>query len=185
MIKEILQDARERMDKTVEALKSDLRVIRTGRASPALVESVMVDYYGMPTPLVQLAGITVPEPRLLVIRPWDRNSLNAIEKAILKSDLGLTPNNDGQVIRLAIPPLTEERRRELSKQVARRVEEARVAARNIRRDTNEMLRDLEKEKEITEDERDRALEKAQELTNEYIKLIDEIGKAKEAEILEG
>ncbi len=185
MIKEILQDARERMDKTIEALKSDLRVIRTGRASPALVESVMVDYYGMPTPLVQLAGITVPEPRLLVIRPWDRNSLNAIEKAILKSDLGLTPNNDGQVIRLAIPPLTEERRRELSKQVARRVEEARVAARNIRRDTNEMLRDLEKEKEITEDERDRALEKAQELTNEYIKLIDEIGKAKEAEILEG
>lgn len=184
MIKEILQDARERMDKTIEALKSDLRVIRTGRASPALVESVMVDYYGMPTPLVQLAGITVPEPRLLVIRPWDRNSLNAIEKAILKSDLGLTPNNDGQVIRLAIPPLTEERRRELSKQVARRVEEARVAARNIRRDTNEMLRDLEKEKEITEDERDRALEKAQELTNEYIKLIDEIGKAKEAEILE-
>lgn len=185
MIKEILQDARERMDKTVEALKSDLRVIRTGRASPALVEGVMVDYYGMPTPLVQLAGITVPEPRLLVIRPWDRNSLNAIEKAILKSDLGLTPNNDGQVIRLAIPPLTEERRRELNKQVARRVEEARVAARNIRRDTNEMLRDLEKEKEITEDERDRALEKAQELTNEYIKLIDEIGKAKEAEILEG
>ncbi|MCX7707839.1 MAG: ribosome recycling factor, partial [Anaerolineae bacterium] len=122
---------------------------------------------------------------LLVIRPWDRNSLSAIEKAILKSDLGLTPNNDGQVIRLAIPPLTEERRRELSKQVARRVEEARVAARNIRRDANEMLRDLEKEKEITEDERDRALEKAQELTNEYIKLIDEIGKAKEAEILEG
>ncbi len=185
MIKEVLQDARERMDKTVEALKNDLRVIRTGRASPALVESVMVEYYGVPTPLVQLAGITVPEPRLLVIRPWDRNSLNAIEKAILKSDLGLTPNNDGQVIRLAIPPLTEERRRELSKQVARRVEEARVAARNIRRDTNEMLRDLEKEKEITEDERDRALEKAQELTNEYIKLIDEIGKAKEAEILEG
>lgn len=185
MIKEILQEARERMDKTVEALKSDLRVIRTGRASPALVESVMVEYYGVPTPLVQIAGITVPEPRLLVIRPWDRNSLNAIEKAILKSDLGLTPNNDGQIIRLAIPPLTEERRRELSKQVARRVEEARVAARNIRRDTNEMLRELEKEKEITEDERDRALEKAQELTNEYIKLIEEIGKAKEAEILEG
>ncbi|MGQ9489428.1 MAG: ribosome recycling factor [Anaerolineae bacterium] len=185
MIKEILQEARERMDKTVEALKSDLRVIRTGRASPALVESVMVEYYGVPTPLVQIAGITVPEPRLLVIRPWDRNSLNAIEKAILRSDLGLTPNNDGQIIRLAIPLLTEERRRELSKQVARRVEEARVAARNIRRDTNEMLRELEKEKEITEDERDRALEKAQELTNEYIKLIEEIGKAKEAEILEG
>lgn len=185
MIKEILQDARERMEKTIDALKGDLRVIRTGRASPALVEGVTVEYYGVPTPLIQLAGVTVPEPRLLVIRPWDRNTINIIEKAILKSDLGLNPNNDGQVIRLAIPPLTEERRRDLNKQVAKRVEEARVSARNIRRDTNDMLRDLEKEKEITEDERDRALEKAQELTNDYIKQIDEIGKAKEAEILEG
>lgn len=185
MIKEILQDARERMEKTVDALKGDLRVIRTGRASPALVEGVIVEYYGVPTPLIQLAGVTVPEPRLLVIRPWDRNTINLIEKAILKSDLGLNPNNDGQVIRLAIPPLTEERRRDLNRQVAKRVEEARVSARNIRRDTNDMLRDLEKEKEITEDERDRALEKAQELTNDHIKQIDEIGKAKEAEILEG
>lgn len=185
MIKEILQDARERMDKTIDALKSDLRVIRTGRASPALVEGVTVEYYGMPTPLLQLAGVTVPEPRLLMIRPWDRNTIGIIERAILKSDLGLNPNNDGQVIRLVIPALTEERRRDLNRQVARRVEEARVSVRNIRRDTNEMLRDLEKEKEITEDERDRALEKAQELTNDCIKQIDEIGKAKEAEILEG
>lgn len=185
MIKEILQDARERMDKTIDALKSDLRIIRTGRASPALVEGIAVEYYGMPTPLIQLAGVTVPEPRLLVIRPWDRSTISMIEKAILKSDLGLNPSNDGQVIRLAIPALTEERRRDLSKQVAKRVEEARVSARNIRRDTNEMLRDLEKEKEITEDDRDRALEKAQELTNDCIKQIDEVGKAKEAEILEG
>lgn len=185
MIKEILQDARERMDKTIDALQSDLRVIRTGRASPALVEGVTVEYYGVPTPLIQLAGVTVPEPRLLMIRPWDRNTIGIIERAILKSDLGLNPNNDGQVIRLVIPALTEERRRDLNRQVARRVEEARVSARNIRRDTNEMLRDLEKEKEITEDERDRALEKAQELTNDCIKQIDEIGKAKEAEILEG
>ncbi len=185
MIKEILQDAHERMDKTLDSLRNDLRVIRTGRASPALVESVTVEYYGVPTPLIQLAGITVPEPRLLMIRPWDRNTLSLIEKAILKSDLGLNPNNDGQVIRLIIPALTEERRRDLNKQVAKRVEEARVSARNIRRDTNDMLRDLEKEKEITEDERDRALEKAQDLTDDSIKLIDEIGKAKEAEILEG
>lgn len=185
MIKEILQDARERMDKTIDALKNDLRVIRTGRASPALVEGVTVEYYGVPTPLIQLAGVTVPEPRLLMIRPWDRNTIGIIERAILKSDLGLNPNNDGQVIRLVIPALTEERRRELNKQVAKRVEAARVSARNIRRDTNDMLRDLEKEKEITEDDRDRALEKAQELTNDCIQQIDEIGKAKEAEILEG
>lgn len=185
MIKEVLQDARERMEKTVEALQIDLRSIRTGRASPALVERIQVEYYGVPTPLNQLAGTTVPEPRLLVIRPWDRSTIGLIEKAILKSDLGLTPSNDGQVIRLVIPQLTEERRRELSKQVARRVEEARVSARNIRRDANDMLRDLEKEKMISEDERDRAIEKAQDLTNETIKQIDEVGKAKEAEILEG
>lgn len=185
MIKETLHDARERMEKTVEALKTDLRVIRTGRASPALVEHLTVEYYGLPTPLNQLAGVTVPEPRQLMIRPWDRNTLGIIEKAILKSDLGLNPNNDGQVIRLVLPALTEERRRDLNKQVARRVEEARVSARNIRRDTNEMLRELEKEKMISEDDLERAIEKAQELTNDFIKHIDEVGKAKEAEILEG
>lgn len=185
MIKETLQDARERMQKTVDALQGDLRTIRTGRASPALLEGIKVDYYGVPTPLIQLAGITVPEPRLLMIRPWSKNDLGLIEKAILKSDLGLHPSNDGQVIRLAIPPLTEERRRELNKQVARRVEEARVSARNIRRDANEMLRDLEKEKMISEDDLEEGLKKTQDLTNEFIKQIDEIGKAKEAEILEG
>jgi ribosome recycling factor len=185
MIKETLQDAREHMDKTIEALHIDLRAIRTGRASPALVERLQVEYYGVPTPLNQLAGTTVPEPRLLVIRPWDRTTIGIIEKAILKSDLGLNPSNDGQVIRLLIPQLTEERRRDLSKQVAKRVEEARVSARNIRRDAIEMLRELEKEKMISEDELFEARDKVQHLTDDYIKQIDEIGKAKEAEILEG
>jgi ribosome recycling factor len=185
MIKDILADARERMEKTIDALQNDLRAIRTGRASPALVERLMVEYYGVPTPLIQLAGVTVPEPRMLIIRPWDRNTVGIIEKAILKSDLGLTPNNDGQAIRLVIPQLTEERRRELNKQVARRVEEARVSARNIRRDAVEMLRDAEKEKMIDEDDLHKGQEQVQELTDKYIKQIEEIGKAKEAEILEG
>lgn len=185
MIKDILDDARERMEKTIESLQNDLRTIRTGRASPALVERLAVEYYGMPTPLNQLAGVTVPEPRLLMIRPWDRNTLGIIEKAILKSDLGLTPNNDGQVIRLVVPQLTEERRRDLSKQVARRVEEARVSARNIRRDAIDMLRDAEKDKLIDEDDLHRGQEQVQELTDKFVKQIDEVGKAKEAEILEG
>ncbi len=185
MIKDILADARERMEKTIDALQNDLRAIRTGRASPALVERLMVEYYGVATPLIQLAGVTVPEPRMLMIRPWDRQTLGVIEKSILKSDLGLTPSNDGQVIRLVIPQLTEERRRDLNKQVARRVEEARVSARNIRRDAVEMLRDAEKEKMIDEDDLHKGQEQVQELTDKYIKQIDEIGKAKEAEILEG
>jgi ribosome recycling factor len=185
MIKEIMADARERMEKTIDALQADLRAIRTGRASPALVEKLTVEYYGSPTPLIQLAGITVPEPRMLMIRPWDRNTFGVIEKAILKSDLGLTPNNDGQAIRLILPQLTEERRRDLNKQVARRVEEARVSARNIRRDAIDMLRDAEKEKMIDEDDLHKGQEQVQELTDKYIKQIDEVGKAKEAEILEG
>ena len=185
MIKEIMADARDRMEKTIDALQADLRAIRTGRASPALVEKLTVEYYGSPTPLIQLAGVTVPEPRMLMIRPWDRNTLGIIEKAILKSDLGLTPNNDGQAIRLILPQLTEERRRDLNKQVARRVEEARVSARNIRRDAIDMLRDAEKEKLIDEDDLRKGQEQIQEVTDKYIKQIDEVGKAKEAEILEG
>jgi ribosome recycling factor len=184
MFKDVLDDAKERMEKTVEALQTDLRTIRTGRASPALVERVQVEYYGAPTPLIQLAGTSVPEPRLLVIRPWDRNTIGIIEKALLKSDLGMTPANDGQVIRLIVPQLTEERRRDLVKQVHKRVEEARVSTRNIRRDANDMLRDLEKEKMIDEDELDDSQEATQKLTDEHIKKIDEIGKAKEAEIME-
>ncbi len=184
MLKDVMKDAEERMEKALEALQSELRTIRTGRASPALVERLQVDYYGVPTPLNQLAGISVPEPRMLMIRPWDRNTVGLIEKAILKSDLGLTPSNDGQVIRLLIPQLTEERRRELSRLVARRVEEARVACRNIRRDAIEMLRDLEREKEISEDDLFQGRDEVQELTDDFIKRIDEIGKAKEAEIME-
>jgi ribosome recycling factor len=184
MLKDVINDAEERMEKTVEALQLDLRTIRTGRASPALVERLQVDYYGVPTPLNQLAGISVPEPRMLMIRPWDRSSMGLIEKAILKSDLGLTPNNDGQVIRLIIPQLTEERRRELSRLVSKRAEEARVACRNIRRDAIELLRDLEKEKLISEDELFEGRDRIQKVTDEYIKQVDEIGKAKEAEILE-
>ena len=184
MLKDVLKDARERMDKAVDSLQVDLRSIRTGRASPSLVEKLTVDYYGAPTPLNQLAGITVPEPRMLMIRPWDRSTMGIIEKSILKSDLGLTPTNDGQVIRLVIPQLTEERRRDLTKLVARRVEEARVAVRNIRRDAIDMLRDLEKEKLISEDEMYEGRDNTQELTDKYIKQLDEIGKTKEAEIME-
>jgi ribosome recycling factor len=184
MLKDVLKDARERMDKAVDSLQVDLRSIRTGRASPSLVEKLTVDYYGAPTPLNQLAGITVPEPRMLMIRPWDRSTMGIIEKSILKSDLGLTPTNDGQVIRLVIPQLTEERRRDLTRLVARRVEEARVAVRNIRRDAIDMLRDLEKEKLISEDEMYEGRDDTQELTDKYIKQLDEIGKTKEAEIME-
>jgi ribosome recycling factor len=185
MIKEVLQDAREHMEKTISVLQSDLRAIRTGRASPTLLERIEVEYYGVATPLIQLAGVTVPEPRLLVIRPWDPKTISLIEKAILKSDLGLTPNSDGQIIRLVLPQLTEERRRDLNKQVARRVEEARVSARNIRRDAIDMLRDLEKEKMIDEDELHQGEKDAQKLTDGTIARVDEIGKVKEAEILEG
>ncbi|MCX6030074.1 MAG: ribosome recycling factor [Chloroflexi bacterium] len=185
MIKEVMQDAREHMEKTIEALHVDLRAVRTGRASPALVERIQVEYYGVPTALNQLAGVTVPEPRLLVIRPWDRSTIGIIEKAILKSDLGMTPTNDGQVIRLTVPQLTDERRHSLTRLVAKRVEEGRVSARNMRRDAVEMLRDLEKEKIIDEDQMYDGREQVQKLTDDFIKQIDEIGKAKEAEILEG
>jgi ribosome recycling factor len=184
MLKDVMKDARERMEKAVESLQTDLRSIRTGRASPALVERLAVDYYGAPTPLNQLAGISVPEPRILMIRPWDRNTIGMIQKAILASDLGLTPNNDGQVIRLVIPQLTEERRRDLTKMVDRRVEEARVAIRNIRRDAIDMMKDLEKEKMIDEDELYEGREEVQKLTDDFIEQVDEIGKVKKAEILE-
>jgi ribosome recycling factor len=182
--KEVINEARARMDKTIESLHSDLRTIRTGRASPALLERLQVDYFGAPTPLNQLAGVSVPEPRVLAIRPWDRSTIGIIERSILKSDLGLTPTNDGQVIRLMIPQLTEERRRDLSKQVSKRVEEARVSARNIRRDANDRLIKMEKNKEISEDDLEDAEKQVQKLTDDFIKQIDEIGKAKEAEILE-
>jgi ribosome recycling factor len=184
MIDEVLDELRQRMEKSVEVLQDDLLGIRTGRASPALVERLPVEYYGTMTPLNQMASIAAPEPRLLVIRPWDPSALLDIERALLKSDLGLTPLNDGKLIRLNIPRLTEERRRELVKVVARRVEEARVAVRNLRRDALQDLKEFEKEKMISEDDFFRGKDSVQELTDEFIEKIDEMGKRKEAEVME-
>jgi ribosome recycling factor len=184
MIDEVLDELGQRMEKSVAALQDDLMAIRTGRASPALVEKLPVEYYGTATPLNQMASIAAPEPRLLVIRPWDPAALDDIERAILKSDLGLTPMNDGKLIRLSIPRLTEERRRELVKVVSRRVEEGRVAVRNLRRDALQDLKDFEKEKMISEDDFYRGKDKVQELTDEFIVKIDEIGKRKEDEVME-
>jgi ribosome recycling factor len=183
MINEVLADAQERMDKTVDSLRADLMTIRTGRASPALVERLLVDYYGMPTPLQQLATISVPEPQQLLIRPFAKGDIAAIEKAIAKSDLKLTPNNDGQQIRLNIPALTEERRRELTKLVAKRGEEARVSVRNIRRDAIHDLREMEKESMISEDDLRRGEEQIQEKTDTFIKHVDNIVREKDAEIM--
>jgi ribosome recycling factor len=183
MIKEVMDDAHERMEKTIESLRQDLMTIRTGRASPALVEHLTIEYYGMPTPLLQLATISVPEAQQIVIRPYARGDIGAIEKAIAKSDLGLTPNNDGQQIRLMIPALTEERRRELTKVVSKRGEEARVSVRNIRRDAIQDMRDLEKEHLISEDDLKRGQEKVQEQTDHYIELVNEIVKTKDEEIM--
>jgi ribosome recycling factor len=184
MLKQVLREAEDHMKKAIESLHVDLRGIRTGRASPALVERVRVNYYGTPTNLVELASISAPEPQLLIIRPWDVSALKEIERAILQSDLGLTPGNDGKIIRLTIPPLTEERRRELTRVVAKRVEEARVAVRNCRRDGLNDLKEMEKEKIITEDDFFVGKDDLQELTDKYIGMIDEVGKAKEKEIME-
>lgn len=184
MIEEIYLDADDRMDKSIKALQNDLRTIRTGRATPALVEHLQVMYYGMPTPLQQLAVISVPEPRLIAIRPFSAGDIGEIQKAILKSDLGITPTNDGKIIRLVLPVLTEERRRELVKQVHKRVEEAKVSVRNIRREANAALQKAEKDKEISEDDLETALEDIQDLLDKAIQRIDEIGRAKEAEIME-
>jgi ribosome recycling factor len=184
MIDEVLDELRQRMEKSVESLQNDLMAIRTGRASPALVEKLSVEYYGTVTPLNQMASIAAPEPRLLVIRPWDPSALDDIERAILKSDLGLTPMNDGKLVRLSIPRLTEERRRDLVKVVARRTEEARVSIRNLRRDGLQDLREFEKEKMISEDDYYRGRDKVQEITDEFVERIDETGKRKEEEVME-
>jgi len=184
MIDEVLQELRERMKRSVEAMQDDLMGIRTGRASPALVEKLPVEYYGTLTPLNQMASIAAPEPRLLVIKPWDPSALAEIERAILKSDLGLTPMNDGKLIRLNVPRLTEERRRELVRVVSRRVEEGRIAIRNLRRDALQDLKEFEKEKMISEDDFYRGKDDVQDLTDEFIQQIDEIGKRKEEELME-
>lgn len=184
MVDDIFDDAERRMRKAIEVLKQDLAAIRTGRASAALVDRITVDYFGTPTPVNQVATISVPEARLLVIQPWDRKLLVDIEKAIQKSDLGINPTNDGQVIRLAIPQLNEERRRDMVKTVHKKLDEHKVAVRNIRRDTHDKLRDREKKKEISEDELKRYTERLQKLTDRYIDEIDKVGKTKEQEILE-
>ncbi len=184
LVKETLHDAEEHMKKTIHAFEIDLRAYRTGRASPAIVEHLTVNYYDTPTPLQQLATITVPEAQVLMIRPFDAHSLKDIEKAISASDLSLTPNNDGKVIRLIFPRLSEERRNDLIKQVHKRLEEARVSIRNIRRDNQDMLRDFEKEKMISEDDLKRGRDELQKLTDKYIEQAETVSKRKEEEIRE-
>ncbi len=184
MIDDVKADAENKMKKTIEALKRELISIRTGRASPALIEPLKVDFYGVPTPLQQIAAISVPEARILMIKPYDQSTLSAIEKAILKSDLGLTPMNDGKIIRLSLPPLTEERRRDLTKIVHKHAEEAHVALRNVRRDGLKDLEEMEKEKMISEDQHFKGKEMLQELTDKCIAQVDQIAKAKQAEIME-
>lgn len=184
MIEDVFNDAKAHMQKTVEAMRRELATLRTGRASPALLEHIRVDYYGAPTPLMQLASISVPEPRMLVVKPFDKNTVKDIERAILKSDLGLVPNSDGVLIRIPIPPLTEERRRDLVKVARKHGEEGRVAIRNIRREAKELLEELEEEGEVSEDESRRAQERLQQLTDETIAQIDRVLAAKEKEIME-
>lgn len=184
MIPDVLKEAEERMHKAVDALRKEYGTIRAGRANPGILDKVSVDYYGTPTPVNQLANISVPEPRLLVIQPWDKSTLPAIEKAILKSDLGLNPSSDGTVIRIVIPQLTAERRNELVKTVKKKAEEARVAVRNVRRDINDHLKKLEKDHTASEDEVKRAQDDVQKMTDKYIKEIDHVMDVKEKEITE-
>lgn len=184
MYEDILQDADERMRKAIDALKGHLTGIRTGRASPGLIERVMIDYYGTETPLQQLAGISAPEARMLLVQPWDKGAMKAIEKGIRASELGLNPTNDGQVLRIAIPALTEERRRDLVRIVKRNVEEAHVAVRNIRRDAIHMLKELDDSGDISEDQRRRGEEQIQKQTDRAIADADKVGRDKEAEVLE-
>lgn len=184
MIKDMLSSAESRMRGAIQVLHDDLAAIRTGRANPGLVEKMQVEYYGTPTPLMQLASISVPEPRSLMIKPFDPTTIKVIEKAIQASELGLNPNNDGKVIHLNLPPLTEERRRDLVKHVHHRLEESRVAVRNIRRDAHNDMRDFEKEKLISEDDLERGEDDLQKLTDRFVEEIAEMGKKKEAEIME-
>ena len=184
MSEDVFADAQHRMNGAVEALQRELQTVRTGRASPSLVERLVVDYYDTPTPLTQLASIHASDPRTLTIQPWDKKALGDIEKAIQKSDLGLNPNNDGSVIRLALPPLTEERRKDLVKVVHKKVDEARIAVRNIRRDAHDKLRDQEKKKEISADDLKRGTDRLQKLTDKFIEDVEGVGHAKEREIME-
>ena len=184
MVDDLFHDAEHKMERSLAALRKDLSRIRTGRASLALLEGITVDYYGTPTPLHQVATLAVPESRLITIQPWDKAQLGLLEKSIQRSDLGLTPVNDGKIIRLAIPPLTAERRKDLVKQVKKMGEEAKIALRNVRREGNDALRDREKAKQISEDDWRRSQEQMQKLTDRYITQVDDILSAKEHEILE-
>lgn len=184
MLNDVFADASDRMSKALDNLETEYKRVRTGRASVSLVDGIRAEYYGTPTALNQLATITIPEPRTIMIQPWDTSVIGEIEKSILKSELGLTPMSDGKVIRINIPVLTADRRRELVKVVKKMSEESKVAVRNIRRDVNEMIKDLKKEKEISEDEQFKAQEETQRITDDFIKKIDMIYSAKEKEILE-
>jgi ribosome recycling factor len=184
MIDEVKSEATAGMEKSIDALKRDLGKVRTGRASLLLLEDIRVDYYGTPTPLNQVGTLAVPEPRLITIQPWEKNLIPQIEKAILKADLGLNPTSDGLLIRLAFPPLTEERRKEMVKQVKRMGEDAKVGVRNVRRDANDSLKKMEKGKDISEDEAKRGEKEIQDLTDLYVKKIDGIVDAKEKELME-
>ncbi|MBN2322656.1 MAG: ribosome recycling factor [Spirochaetes bacterium] len=184
MHEEIKNRLRNRMDKTIESLLEEFKKVRSGRANSALVEDLIVEYYGNRLPLKQLASISVPEPRLIVVQPWDKGSLSDIEKAFHKSDLALNPNNDGKVIRIAIPPLTEERRKELVKVAKGKTEDARVAIRNIRRDGNDEVKQAEKDGHVSEDDSKRAMEDIQKITDEYIEQMNKLLEGKEAEIME-
>lgn len=184
MMQEVINEANDRMNKAIDVLKKDYATLRAGRATPALLDKIQVDYYGTPTPINQMAKIAVPEPRLLTIQPWDKSALADIERAIMKSDLGLTPNNDGSVIRLNIPQLTQERRNELVKVVKKKAEDCRVAVRNVRRDANDQLKMFKKDGEISEDDERRAEDEIQKMTDKHIKDIDHVMEVKEAEIME-
>ena len=184
MIEETYEETRDRMSKSIAALKGEIKRIRTGRASASLLDGIRADYYGTPTPLNQMASVSVPESRLMVIQPWDVTAIKEIEKAILKSDLGLTPSNDGKIIRISIPPLSEERRKQLAKALHKTCEDYKVAIRNIRRDSNELIKGFKKDGDIAEDDAFKAQDEIQKITDEYIKQVDEIYKEKEKEILE-
>ncbi|GAC1422776.1 MAG: ribosome recycling factor [Ktedonobacteraceae bacterium] len=181
---DLFSDAERRMQKAIEALKQDLAAIRTGRASSSLVDRIQVDYYGTPTPIIQVASVSVPDARQVVIQPYDRKMIPDIEKAIQKSDLGINPNNDGQVIRLNIPPMSEERRRDMAKTLHKKLDEHKVAVRNVRRDVQDKLRDREKKKEVSEDELKRSIDRLQKLTDRFIDEMDKVGKSKEQELME-
>lgn len=184
MTQTVIKEAQEKMEKAISSLKKELAAIRAGRANPSLLDKIQVDYYGTQTPLNQLSNISTPDPRTLVIQPWDKSATGDIEKAILKSDLGITPTNDGTVIRINIPPLTEERRKELVKIVKKTGEESKVAIRNIRRDANDHMKKLEKSGDVSEDESRRTQEEIQKLTDKYIDTVDQTVNGKEKEILE-